>query len=162
MKTIREKIWYFLADSKTNEYYSSRILKLYQKLDFASNIFLVVVTSSSIAAWAIWQRVPWLWIIIFSISQILLLIKPYLPISKYIKLFNEKSSSWQQLSIDIEELWHEINYGHKDDEISAIKYFELKRKALLFDSTPDEIIFINYSTFRKKAEKSCNIYLNKI
>jgi len=50
LNDLRTKIWNELNDTKTNEYYSNLIAKRYQKWDLGTNIFLVLMTSSSIAA----------------------------------------------------------------------------------------------------------------
>jgi hypothetical protein len=162
MKTIREKIWYFLLDSKTNQYLAESIVKYYQKRDLILNLFLLITTSSSITAWAVWKELPILWAIIIGVSQVITIAKPYFLFPKYIKIFNEKSIYWQQLSIEIEELWVNTNYSHITEEESSVKYFELKRKSMNFDSLPDDIIFFTHNNLQSIAEEKCNIYLNKI
>jgi hypothetical protein len=126
------------------------------------NIFLVLASSSSVAAWAIWKQFPLLWLFIFGISQVLVLIKPYVLFPKYIKVFNEKSIYWQELSTDLEELWHKINFKIIDEQTATDKLFELKRKADGFDNTPDDIIFFNFKRFQKNAEQLVDIYLQKL
>lgn len=159
---MRDKVWYFLVDSKTNEYFSSRIVLKYQKMDFFSNIFLFMATSSSIAAWTIWKQYPFLWSIIIVSSQILTIIKSSFLFPKYIKVFNEKGIKWQSLSLEIEELWHNLNNNLIDDDQVSIKYFALRNKCLLFDNVSDDIIFFDNPKGRLKAQKQCENYLTKI
>lgn len=162
MRTTREKIWYFLLDSKTNQYLAESIVKYYQKCDLILNLFLLITTSSSIAAWVVWKQLPILWAIIIGVSQVLTIAKPYFLFPKYVKVFNEKSIYWQQLSIEIEELWSNINIFQITEEMASGEYFELKKKSINFDNFQDDIIFFNHSKFQRIAEEKCNIYLNKI
>ncbi|UZS00216.1 hypothetical protein [Chondrinema litorale] len=159
---MREKLWYFLVDSKTNQLYSNQILKKYQKFDLYLNVFLVIAASSSIGAWVIWQKLPYLWAVILGVSQLFTIIKPYLLFQKYIKVFSEKSLQWQYLTIDLEEFWYNINYKKMDEDNVSHKFFELKKKAVSFDNIPDDIIFFNHNKQLTKAEEETNIYLKKI
>lgn len=159
---IRTKIWNFLNDSKTNECFSSLILKQYQKFDLILNLFLVFATTSSVAAWAIWKEFPLLWAFIIAISQLLTISKPYFLFPKYIKVFHEKNILWQQLSLDLEELWHKINYSTIDESEASCIYFELRRKSLVFDKVPEDIIFFDFNRFQDEAERQCNLYIQKI
>ena len=159
---IRTQVWNFMIDSKTNEYFSSLTVKYYQKWDLITNIFLVAVTSSSIAAWAIWKEFPLLWAIIIGLSQIMTLAKPYFLFPKYIKVFNEKSIHWQYNALELEELWHKLNNSLIEEvEVTKI-YFELRKKSLAFDQVPEDIIFFNFNRFQEEAENQCNIYIKKL
>ena len=137
----RTLIWNFLVDSKTNEYLSSLIVKKYQKWDLCTNIFLVIATSSSIATWAIWKELPFLWAAIIAISQIITLLKPYFLFPKYIKVFYEKSILWQNISLELEELWHKFENNIVDKSKATDAYFEFKKRCLAFDKVPEDIIF---------------------
>lgn len=162
MNNIRDKIWYFLIDSKTNEILSGLIVKKYQRRELYSSIFLATATSSSVGAWAIWQKFPSIWLIIIAVSQLLFVIKPYLLFSKYVKIFNEKSIHWQNLTIHIEKLWHNLNQKYIDEKEASDIYFELKQKSLSFDNVPDDIIFFKHKKQQDEAEFECNTYLTKI
>jgi hypothetical protein len=161
MKT-RTQIWNFLNDSKTNEFLSSLIVKKYQKWDLFTNIFLVFATSSSIATWAIWKEMPLLWAMIIAISQIVTLAKPYFLFPKYIKVFYEKSIQWQNLSLEIEELWHKIDNSIIDEAEASQIYFVLRKRCLAFDKVPEDIIFFDYNKLQDKAEILCNYNIQKL
>lgn len=162
MNEIRDKIWYFLVDSKTNEVFSNLVVKKYQKLDLITNIFLVFTTSSSIAAWTFWKELPILWALIIGLSQLMTIVKPYFLFPKYIKTFNEKSIQWQHLSLSLEELWFQFNKNRIGEENATERFFELKRQTLSFDNTPDDIVFFNHFNLLTKAENQCNNFTSKI
>lgn len=162
MNEIRTKIWYLLADSKTNEKYASLVVKKYQLYDLYSNIFLALTTSSSVAAWAIWKQLPVLWILIIAISQILMIVKPYFLFPRYIKVFNDRSIRWQQMSVELEQLWYELNEDKIDNTEASKIYFELRKKILAFDNIPEELIFFHHKKELTLAEDECNLYLKKV
>jgi hypothetical protein len=162
MRTTREKIWYFLVDTKVNQYVAEHSVKYYQKWDLALNIFLAVTTSTSIAAWAIWQHYQLVWAVIIGISQFLTVAKPYFLFPKYIKAFNEKALYWQQLSFDLEILWDKINFSTVSEDKAKEAFFDYKKTSLTFDRMPDDIIFFHRDTTQRIAEEKCSLYLHKI
>jgi len=162
MNEIRDKIWYFLVDSRTNEILSSLIVKKYQKWDLYTNIFLVITTSLSVAAWTIWNIYPTLWALIIGLSQLMTLIKPYFLFPKYIKVFNEKSIRWQHITLELDEIWFGLNNDIIDEKKASTLYFELKKKSLTFDNVPDDIIFFNHNKIHAIAESQCDYTLTKI
>jgi len=162
MNTIREKIWYFLLDTKTNESLASRIVRKYQIFDLWTNIFIAFATSSSIAAWTIWDKYSSIWILIIGISQVIMITKPYFLFPKYINVFSEKSVHWQHLAVELEKLWHNLEEEYIDERKASDIYFELREKSLVFDTIPDDIIFFDHKKLQKKAEFECEIFLKKI
>ena len=76
-----------MQNSKLKEFYIDLMLIKYQKKDKFINIFSVIVTSTSISAWAIWKEsyLQWIWAVLVAASQIFSLIKPYLNYAKYMK-----------------------------------------------------------------------------
>jgi hypothetical protein len=162
MNSIRDKIWYFMIDAKTNEKYSSLVVKKYQIWDLFTNLFLALTTSSSVAAWAFWEKYSAIWLLIIGISQVIMVVKPYFLFPKYIKVFNEKSIHWQHLTVSLEQLWHELNQNYIDEKIASERFFEFKQKCLNFDNTPDDLIFFSHSKQLTQAENECNIYLKKL
>ena len=162
MNEIRDKIWYLLLDTKVNECYSALIVKKYQKLDLFTNVFLVVITSSSVAGWAIWNNIPTLWGALIAISQIITIAKPYFLFPKYIKLFGKKNVLWQKNVLELEELWYHCNSKTYDDDQLVNMYFKIRRNIISFDNVPDDIIFFKHNKEHKRAEYLCNNYIIKI
>lgn len=68
-----------------------------------------------------------LWGIIIACSQILNVIKPYIPYFKYIKELNSKSLRIEILNIDWEELWDKIYDEKMSEQEMSERYYELKR-----------------------------------
>jgi hypothetical protein len=67
-----------------------------------------LTSSASIGAWAVWQEFQIVWAIIIAASNVLNIIKPYFPYSKYIKELSENALSMQNLHLDYERLWYKF------------------------------------------------------
>lgn len=96
-EALRKRIWDSLSDSVSNSYYTAFAAKFYQKWDLWMNIFLVLATSASVAAWVAWEAVPWLWPLIIAAAQIVQLVKPYIGFGKFVKTYNDLSTHFQHL-----------------------------------------------------------------
>ncbi|HOT14476.1 MAG TPA: hypothetical protein PK252_06910 [Bacteroidales bacterium] len=76
---MREQIWALFCDLKYKSYLSSILVDKYQKWDRNVNIFIAFSSSSSVASWIIWNKYQVVWSAIIVISQLLTVIKPYIP-----------------------------------------------------------------------------------
>ena len=139
---VQIKAWIFYLDVYTeNSYRWDRIV----------NIIVAIASSTSIAAWAIWQKYSFVWSIIIAISQVLTTIKVFLPYSKRLKvlvpfmedlkfLYNKIEFNWLKVaSGDLSE--NEINellYSFKD-EFTNIENKNLKEETLLENNKFREI-----------------------
>lgn len=164
MADIRTKIWNLLVDAKTNDCLAGCFVRKYQKYELWTNVGLAVVTSGSVAAWAVWEQdqLKVLWAVLIAISQVLTIIKPYFLFPKYIKVFNEKGQKWQQITVELEELWHEVDNDLVDEANAKKRYFSLRKKTLLLNNMPDDIIFFRFKSLQQEAEVNCETYLNKL
>ena len=88
---MRNRVWGSLSNFVFKVYVIDAMVMRYQKYDKRINICLAIVSSSSIAAWTVWQIVPQLWAGMIAITQVIQAVKPYFPYSRYIRALNEKS-----------------------------------------------------------------------
>ncbi len=160
MQTDREVtfklIWNQMQNSKFKEFYVNLLLEKFKRMERAINIFLIIVTSTSISAWAIWEMeyLKWLWAALIATSQIILLIKPYLNYAKCTKELSEKYFLLQTLNVEYEKLWLNYKFERITDEQAFDKAFDLKTtltKGLNFSE--DIIIKENKKIFNKAKEK---------
>ena len=159
---MRNKIWYSLVDCKTNEFYTSFVRRYYQWCEWILNSFLVLTTSASVAAWAIWDNLFILWAIIIGISQVLMLLKPFLLFPKYIKVYGDKNMIYQTLTWELEKLWYNYHNDKITEERAYEEYDVIKNKLMENDRFPDEIIIIIHKKALAKAELKTERYLNQL
>ena len=159
---MRNKIWYSLVHSKTNEYYSAYVTRYYQWTDWIVNSFLVITTSSSVAAWILWKQFPLVWAIIIAISQLLMLLKPFLLFPKYVKTYNEKNLIFQHLSWELEKLWYNLENSIIDEQKAFDEYDRIKQKLIESDKFPEEVIIITHKKALEKAENKFLSFMNQL
>lgn len=159
---MRNKIWYTLVHFKTNEYYASYVRRYYQWAEWLSNSFLVVVTSSSVAGWAIWKDLYVLWSVLIGISQLLMLIKPFLLFPRYIKTYAEKSTSLEYINWELEKLWYKFENKKISESVAFKEYDKIKKKLIEIDRFPDEVIVYTHKKAQLKAEERLDQYLNQL
>ena len=165
MQITREEtyrlLWNQMQNSKFKEFYIDLLLEKYQKRDRTINIFLVIVTSTSISAWAIWQipYLAWLWAAIIAISQIISLIKPYLNYTKYAKELNEKHFLLQTLNVEYEKLWVSFKFEKISNEKAFERAFELKNTLTKGMNFSDDIIISDNKDLQVIAKEKVAIHL---
>lgn len=126
---MRNRVWGSLSNFVFKAYVIDTMIMRYQKYDKRINICLAIVSSSSIAAWTIWQIVPQLWAGIIAITQVIQAVKPYFPYSKYIRTLNEKSKLLHDINRRFERLFFNIDYKALTTDEIANQYFNLKAEA---------------------------------
>jgi len=165
MQITREEtyrlIWNQLQNSKFKEFYINLLLAKFQKRDRLINIFLVIVTSASISAWAIWQLdyLKWLWAGLVAISQVVLLIKPYLNYTRYTKELNEKYIIIQTINLQYERLWSNFKFERITIEQAHDKALDLKEDLTKGLNFSEDIIISEKKNLAEKAKKKLLIYL---
>lgn len=156
---METKIWSLLNNVKFKGYCLGFVVERFQKWDRNMNIFLALASSGSIAGWAIWNDIPFLWAGIIATAQVLTVIKPYFPYFKYVKELNKKCYKVESLVIEVEKLWYEFENSVVEEKIAAQKYFELKKQINEIFTFGDDTIFKVTKKIRNKANKSMKTYL---
>jgi hypothetical protein len=156
---MREQIWSTLVDLKFKNYCLMFLVDRFQKLDRNINIFLAIVSSGSIAAWAIWNKYPFIWGLIIASSQVLITIKPYFPYFKYVKELNIKCLKISNLNIEFERLWHKMQVNKLSPDQSEDLYFTYKKDINNILNFSDDMIFSVSTKIENKANEKMKIYL---
>jgi predicted membrane protein len=156
---MREKIWYYMLDSKFQSLYLDYQVSKYQKYDRNINIFLALASSSSIGAWAIWNEYQIIWAIIIAAAYVVNIIKPYFPYSKYIKELNERALSMQNLHLDYERLWYKFDNDQVNEDIATEKFFDLKSKGITNLRLNDDTLVFEDDNIYRVAEVKMKSYV---
>lgn len=97
-----------------NYYYQYSIKD--EKINTALNMILAIASSSSIAAWAIWQKYPMFWAAIIVLSNIIHAIKHLLPYTDRISFFSKVSIELQLLFNKYDRKFYDIFEGNLTEE----------------------------------------------
>ncbi|MBL4862061.1 MAG: hypothetical protein JKY09_03470 [Crocinitomicaceae bacterium] len=120
---MRDRIWNNLANIRYKAIYMHECSKLVAKLGRFYSFFLAIISTSSVAAWALWQEYPSVWAIIVAVSQILHVAKPYIPYIKYDKEYLEMHFKFENLYLKYERLWFKFESNKiKDSDIEDYFY----------------------------------------
>ena len=107
-------------------------MEIYQAKDQITlrniNIFLAVTSSSSIAAWAVWQKVSWLWATIIAVSQVLNVAVMFLPHKRREKTLRTVLPQLHDLLLDCEDKYDAVSKGGLTDREIHEETMALKRR----------------------------------
>lgn len=123
------------------------------------NVFSAIVSSTSIAAWAIWQQLSFAWSFIIAISQVLSAIKVFLPYSRRLKSIVPFMEDLKFLYNRMEYTWFKVASGEMtEEEINEILY-EFKNEYTNIENKhlKNETLLEN-EKFKKKSDMKTDAY----
>lgn len=127
MSGAAERYWTEFVQLKRNSIYLSRYSQETHDIDWSIDVANAVASSSSIGAWVIWRDLSLLWGLIIAMSQVLAVLKEYLPHKRRLKALYAIMPEVDALAISAEQDWVRIQGGKlTEDEINEA-YFNLKR-----------------------------------
>jgi hypothetical protein len=157
----KEQIWSNLKDTKYKSFILGFLIDKYQRKERRTNVFLVFTSSGSIAVWAVWDFLPLLWSGIIASSQLVTVMKPLFPFSKYIKEFNKKYIQSQSLVMEFEKLFYKIRNNLIDDAVAVEFFFDLrKQQNEIFNFSEETIIDVS-EKIKYKANLKMKNYLKR-
>ena len=123
------------------------------------NIFLAVSSSASIAAWAVWSKIPLLWSSIIALSQIITAVKPLFFYNRLIRELHIRKSRIEQQNIETERLWSKIETGSLTFIEIEQFYYDYK---IIYEEIlhlPEDVIFKPSAKTIKEAEAHTTLHL---
>lgn len=118
---VQLRAWLFYIDFYTDHSY---------KWDKRINIYLAITSSSSIAAWAIWNQCGFLWGLLIALSQVITAIKPHLPFGKRLESLGKISNQLQVLFNKADYDWYKVSNGElTETQINDLLYKMKKQYA---------------------------------
>jgi hypothetical protein len=123
-------VWNNLANTKFKAIYTYECSRMADRYRRVTSAMLALTSTSSVAAWAIWQQHPAIWGAIIGISQVAQVLKPYVPFIGSDKEFLEMSFEFDQLYLEYEKLWYAASARSIDDAGLSQRISELHKKGL--------------------------------
>jgi hypothetical protein len=156
---IRQQIWTNLVNAKFKAIYLGYLLNRDKKISLSINIFLAIISLSSISAWTIWKIFPDLFTSLIAASNILMVIKPLLSFEKRIKELNEKTIKLEDIQFAYEKLWYQFETKSITENDASKIFFEIyeNQKNSLRAST--EIIIGKNKRITLKSNSETDNYL---
>lgn len=157
----QQRYWKELFQLKVHLNYLELYQQQSEKSDKILNIFLAITSSSSIAAWAIWDQYSFVWGLIIAASQALNAIKAFLPFKARLKALTSLLHELEELLIYTEMKWYDVSEGLlTEKEIHDLQYeirkkkHQALRKHLAGQSLPEK------KPLFSKANESTNAYFD--
>lgn len=101
--TMKNTYWKYMVQIKAWQYYLENYTERSYRWDKGINVFTAVVSSTSIAGWAIWNQISYVWGILIAVMQVVTAIKSYLP-------FGQRLQVLPGLQSDLTSLYNDIEY----------------------------------------------------
>lgn len=150
---MREKYWAFYTRTRFELFYFYEYLNdSYRWLSLLES-FLAVASCGSIAAWAVWNKVPLLWGIIIAVSQVITAIKQYFPYGKRIQALNNLIPRLDMLLSQIDHEWFKVDNGElSDDKINDVIFGFKRECADMSNKYLNGIYFPEREDLKKSAQ----------
>lgn len=152
-------------DLLTHKYYLDIYHQKSVNINRVINVFLAATSSSSICGWAIWNEFAFIWGGIIAISQLLTVIKQYVPYKQRLKFLGKVLADFEILQNDAEKKWFDVSEGKLTiKEINDLRFdIREKKSAILIkyignEGLPDQNKYMEQATL--SAETYINNYYN--
>jgi hypothetical protein len=122
------RYWKELYQIKVHLNYLELYLQDSEMKDRSVNIFLAITSSGSIAGWAIWQQAAILWAIIIAASQVVTVIKNFLPYKTRMKSLSGVVHEFEDLILFAEKSWFDVSEGKLTEEEIHNLQFDVRTK----------------------------------
>lgn len=156
---MQEKYWKYMVQIKAWIFYLDLYAEASYKWDKWINILGAIASSTSIAAWAIWQQLSFVWSIIIAVSQILTAIKGYLPYNKRLKSLVPLIEDLKFLYNKIEYSWLKVASGElTEEEINDILYKFKNEFTNIENKNLKEETLLENKKFMKIADEKTDLY----
>lgn len=146
---MQEKYWRYMVQIRSWLFYLDLYEENSYKWEKSINIFSAVVSSTSIAAWAIWQQFSYVWSVIIAVSQVLTAIKGFLPYNTRRKVTISFSEDLKLLYNKIEYNWFKVSDGElTEEEINEMlftfkdEYTNIENKNMKEETLPENERFM--------------------
>jgi hypothetical protein len=160
---MQKRYWNNLTQYKFTLFYLDAHFSRCVKIERFIKITLSLCSSASVASWAIWNEIGFLWAIIIAASQVIGVIDELLPYKKRISEIAELKSRLTPIYYEVEKDWLPVSNGElSEDEVNDRYYKYMKKwtdtydKFFVDDSLPKNAACVSY------AEQEKNKYFELI
>jgi hypothetical protein len=128
---MQERYWRLLVQLKADALYTGCYVERSETTDTGISMFSALVASGSISVWAIWKTLDWLWATFVALSQVLAVVKQYLPFKRRIAPVRAAAYSYEEIFLKAEARWFDVAEGRLSDAeinqlIADLKLEQLK------------------------------------
>ncbi|MGI1669985.1 MAG: hypothetical protein K6L74_06615 [Neptuniibacter sp.] len=126
--TYQKNYWTEMGQLKLHTLYLSALLKEAEDREKSMNVFLAIASSSSIGAWAVWDKYTLVFAFIIALSQLLYTVKAFLPFRKRETRLPSMIIELQSLFLTMENQWFSVSEGKLSEEQIHKLHHQIKVK----------------------------------
>lgn len=156
--TARDSFWYIFAEMAYRNYYLINYKQKTQRIVKFWDGFILMVSTTSIAAWTIWGKLPYVWAALTAISQIASLLKPSFGYAEQLVCINFCIPELDKIVNEMNDKWRMIDYLEDGDILKECSKFE-KRYSDLDAKYITPFYFPERKSCLKKAMKQRDAFL---
>jgi ElaB/YqjD/DUF883 family membrane-anchored ribosome-binding protein len=128
--SARNRYWYAFAEMLYRKYYIESYKQMIASINQLISAFLLLTSSSGIAAWWIWKQYAHIWSALLGFAQVLSLIMPLFHFQEQIVSINYCLPELETLLNDMEKMWQSIDSISECEIIKKQAKFENRFKDL--------------------------------
>lgn len=125
---VQEHYWTDLYQLKVHANYVDSLLGRTELIDRCIKILLAISSSTSIGAWIVWKEYAFAWACIIAASQVLTVIRRYLPYKARLRSLVGLCNDFEELLIYMEMRWLDVANGSLSEaQINKLR-FDIRTK----------------------------------
>ena len=119
----QRRYWKELFELRVHVNYLEKYMEQSEFIDKFINFFLAVTSNGSICSWGIWREYNYIWAVIIAASQLINVLKQFLPYRTRLKATSGIMRELDELSIFAEKKWFYVAEGKlKNEEINELQF----------------------------------------
>jgi hypothetical protein len=126
--SIRDQIWNCLANVKHRAVYAHRCSEYADWFSRGYSTVIALATAGTVTGWWIWQQYSTTWAIVVGLTQILHIVKPYVPFVETQKDHLDSTYKFERLFLEYQRLWNAYERNEISDTDAEDKLYELRVK----------------------------------
>ncbi len=128
LSQCQKRYWTELFELRVHVNYLEKYMEKSEFIDNFINYFLAVTSNGSICSWIIWKEYNYIWAGIIAVSQLISVLKRFLPYRTRLKATSAIMKELEELSIFAEKNWFDVAEGNfNNTEINELQ-FEIRLK----------------------------------
>jgi len=159
--TYQDRYWKELYQLRVHVNYLELYMEQSEFIDKSVNIFLSVTSSSSICGWAIWNKFGFIWAVIIAASQLVSVVKQFLPYRTPQKAISGILREFEELLTFYEMKWFDVAEGNLTNaEINNLQYEMRSKKTKILHKHLGANTLPTKGKLFNKAKDTATTYIN--
>lgn len=156
----QEQYWHEMVGLRAHQTYLTLYQLSSERWDLGFKIFLALMSSGAIGAWAVWQDYSKLWASLVALSQVISAVSQFMPFKARIKAMGPACAKMAVLADRAERDWFKVSEGELTNrEINKARHDlkELKRK-IMSDSFGNMVLPIRKRRMENASQQTTEYF----